>query len=326
MFNQSGLTMGASPPGPMDTSGYLPPFLLGTPATKSPSRSSVSRQLSTHSTRATGSTSSLLDRSSLGVGPSSKVGGGVQSLGGPPVEGLYDHPTASPARSNTPFIPGSSPERRQLSFSVVNSVHRMSSTSLHTHRTISTPGSVGVASLDHRTPPSPPQMDPFYTQGENLTSEDDYQDCWVTVFGFPPATSSYILEQFSQYGTILKHVVTSNGNWMHILYQSRLQAKKALSKNGKVYGNGIMVGVQQCIDKSVMESRLASSTPHTRTPLTPSTNLTPSTPGKRPTSIRPLTAAYQSAASQYQVAPANPNMPQKSSGIVSKALEYMFGW
>ena len=47
-----------------------------------------------------------LSRSSLGVGPSSKVGGGVQSLGGPPVEGLYDHPTASPARSNTPFIPG----------------------------------------------------------------------------------------------------------------------------------------------------------------------------------------------------------------------------
>ncbi len=29
--------------------------------------------------------------------------------------------------------------------------------------------------------------------GNNLTSEDDYQDCWVTVFGFPPATSSYIL-------------------------------------------------------------------------------------------------------------------------------------
>ena len=58
-----------------------------------------------------------------------------------------------------------------------------------------------------------------------------------------------------------------------------------------------------CPSQSVMESRLASSTPHTRTPLTPSTNLTPSTPGKRPTSIRPLTAAYQSAASQYQVCP-----------------------
>ena len=59
--------------------------------------------------------------------------------------------------------------------------------------------------------------------------------------------------------------VCSNGNWMHILYQSKLQAKKvnrkfmkmfciywlfqALSKNGKVFGNDIMVGVQPCIDK-----------------------------------------------------------------------------
>ncbi len=47
-----------------------------------------------------------LSRSYLGVGFSSEVGGDVQSLGGPPVEGLHDHPTASPARSNTPFIPG----------------------------------------------------------------------------------------------------------------------------------------------------------------------------------------------------------------------------
>ena len=29
--------------------------------------------------------------------------------------------------------------------------------------------------------------------------------------------------------------------------------------------------------------------------------VTPSTPGKRPTSIRPLTAAYQASASQHQV-------------------------
>ena len=29
--------------------------------------------------------------------------------------------------------------------------------------------------------------------------------------------------------------------------------------------------------------------------------ITPSTPGKRPTSIRPLTAAYQASASQHQV-------------------------
>ena len=43
--------------------------------------------------------------------------------------------------------------------------------------------------------------------------------------------------------------VATDGNWMHIHFQSKIQAKKALSKNGKVFRTGIMVGVQQCIDK-----------------------------------------------------------------------------
>ena len=51
----------------------------------------------------------------------------------------------------------------------------------------------------------------YFTFSENLTSDDDYNDHWVTIFGFPAAASSYILEQFSQYGTILKHVVSGSG-------------------------------------------------------------------------------------------------------------------
>lgn len=50
-----------------------------------------------------------------------------------------------------------------------------------------------------------------FSFSENLTSDDDYNDHWVTIFGFPAAASSYILEQFSQYGTILKHVVSGSG-------------------------------------------------------------------------------------------------------------------
>ena len=34
-----------------------------------------------------------------------------------------------------------------------------------------------------------------------------------------------------------------------IVFTKDLSSLQALSKNGKVYGNGIMVGVQQCIDK-----------------------------------------------------------------------------
>ncbi len=44
---------------------------------------------------------------------------------------------------------------------------------------------------------------------------------WVTVFGFPPSASSYILSQFAQYGTILQHHIPTNGNWMHLRYQTK---------------------------------------------------------------------------------------------------------
>ena len=36
---------------------------------------------------------------------------------------------------------------------------------------------------------------------------------------------------------------------MHIKFQSKVQAKKALSKNGRIFGGCIMVGVTPCIDK-----------------------------------------------------------------------------
>lgn len=60
-------------------------------------------------------------------------------------------------------------------------------------------------------------------------------------------------------------------------------------------------------------------------------------------SIRPLTAAYQASTSSnqvyagviqpcvlynyaFQVVPINDGVPRKSSGLLSKAMEYMFGW
>ena len=46
---------------------------------------------------------------------------------------------------------------------------------------------------------------------ETLTSGDHLDDHWITVFGFPVEARSFIMEQFSQYGTILKHVVSVHG-------------------------------------------------------------------------------------------------------------------
>uniref|UniRef100_A0A672Z439 Nucleoporin NUP53 n=1 Tax=Sphaeramia orbicularis TaxID=375764 RepID=A0A672Z439_9TELE len=167
---------------------------------------------------------------------------------------------------------------------------------------------------------SPAQVDPFYSQGEALSSEDQLDQTWVTVFGFPPASASYILLQFAQYGNILRHSMASPGNWMHLQYQSRLQARKALSKDGKVFGDAIMVGVKPCIDKSVMESSDAVSTPLSSSFINSST--LPSTPRS---ALRPLSSAYRTPSGDYQVV-ADRQTPRKDDSFVSKAMEYMFGW
>lgn len=116
----------------------------------------------------------------------------------------------------------------------------------------------------HNSPPSPTQLDPFYTQGESLSSPPhNLDDTWVTVFGFPPSATSYVLQEFAIYGQIVKYITASTGqqqqsnnneqgNWLHLRYQTRMQAQKAMSKNGKVLGGQFMVGVMQCIDRRVM--------------------------------------------------------------------------
>jgi nuclear pore complex protein Nup53 len=97
----------------------------------------------------------------------------------------------------------------------------------------------------------------------------------VTVFGFPSSATTYILQEFSIYGQILRYVVSpfillmlrnpyaigvieyfncltkpsNGGNWMHIQYLTKLHAQKALSKNGKILANSIMIAVLPCIDK-----------------------------------------------------------------------------
>lgn len=43
--------------------------------------------------------------------------------------------------------------------------------------------------------------------------------------------------------------ITNDGNWMHIKYQNKLQARCALSRNGRVFGDNIMVGVMPCSDE-----------------------------------------------------------------------------
>lgn len=288
------MTLG-SPTSPKPTSGaqFLPGFLMGDlPAPASPQPRSFSLA------------SPLADSTSTLRGG----GGGGGSAMQPVVPTPKDKSGAPPVRSiHDDLVTVATPlAAHRQSFPVMQSPLSA--------RQASTPGT-GMQQMCL----SPAQVDPFYTQGESLSSDDQLDQTWVTVFGFPPASASYILLQFAQYGNILKHTMASPGNWMHLQYQSRLQARKALSKDGKVFGDSIMVGVKPCIDKSVMDSTEAVSTPVSSSF---SSSALPTTPRS---AIRPLSATYRNSGSDYQVV-ADKQTPRKDDSFVSKAMEYMFGW
>lgn len=284
------MTLG-SPTSPKPTSGaqFLPGFLMGdlpAPTTPQPRPFSLA--------------SPILDSTAGGgsSAPQPVVPTPKDKSGAPPVRSIHDDLTTV----TTPLA------THRQSFPVMQSPLSA--------RQASTPGA-GVQQLCL----SPAQVDPFYSQGEALSSEDQLDQTWVTVFGFPPASASYILLQFAQYGNILRHSMASPGNWMHLQYQSRLQARKALSKDGKVFGDAIMVGVKPCIDKSVMESSDGVSPPLSSSFIN-SSSILPSTPRS---ALRPLSSAYRTPSGDYQVV-ADRQTPRKDDSFVSKAMEYMFGW
>ncbi|XP_074645739.1 nucleoporin NUP35-like [Tubulanus polymorphus] len=317
---------GGGTPGNLQ-SPYLPSYLLGEPP---------SALKSTASPRLWGTPSGYSPPKSV-KSPSSS--GGVAGIGGasfstprtdysqrkdktaaPPVQGLYDQITTPGGAASSPFHGHNQPDfnSSQLNSSSIynRSINRVPQTGLLFNN--APPQTVTA------TASSPTQIDPFYTQGEAITPDEVLNETWVTIFGFPPAATSFILQQFSQYGNILNHVISAEGNWMHIQYQSKIQAKKALSKNGKVFGNGIMVGVQMCIDVSVMNVGNQCNQSNLNTPITGARG-TPIGGAARGTPIRPLTAAYIAASSDHQVTN-QCTTPQKNSGIIGKAMEYMFGW
>jgi len=199
------------------------------------------------------------------------------------------------------------------------------------------------------SPPSPNQIDPFYTYGDSIKMDDKLDDTWITLFGFPQSATSYVLQEFSIYGQIIRHVPNNQGNWMHIQFQNKLQAQKALSKNGKVLANSLMVGVMPCIDRRVMSSNINNEQQQQQTstisPNNSTSNLKPtglsrnfSTGSKldRTQSLRtttrplgPFNGPREARTTDSLLTGTNsqdPNLPKKNANVISKAMEYMFGW
>jgi len=144
---------------------------------------------------------------------------------------------------------------------------------------------------------------------------------------------------------------------MHLKYQTKMQAQKALGKSNKVMGGSIMIGVSLCSDpvvttddnyannSSILNQSHVIAGSSSMVPLKNQMNhsvvatgggvlndhsvttLNSSLGGSylNRSSIRPLTQAYKAANADADILNRT-NTANKSSGFVSKAVGYIFGW
>jgi hypothetical protein len=83
---------------------------------------------------------------------------------------------------------------------------------------------------------------------------------WVTVFGYPAGAGFLVLRHFQQFGEVHEH--RQSGNWMHVLYCSKVQASRALAQNGLfllIDGQQCMIGVKACTDPSLADVTATAS-------------------------------------------------------------------
>lgn len=96
------------------------------------------------------------------------------------------------------------------------------------------------------------------------------------------------------------------GNWIHLRFSSRMECDKALNYNGKVIANSLMIGVLPCTDTSVTNEE-AMENPNV-------------------SKLRSLSrVTYETTQTPTTVEP-NVFAPKLNTGIVSKAMDIIFGW
>ncbi|XP_011559308.3 nucleoporin Nup35 [Plutella xylostella] len=133
---------------------------------------------------------------------------------------------------------------------------------------------------------------------ESCHEQDEH---WITVFGFPPNAANTVLARFSNCGAILDKQYPTQGNWAHIRYATRAEKERAMALNGRQVLPGVMVGVVECQEPP---------------------RITVASPGIITSPERPTTGARSLCPTPLPAAP----LPQRSNGIISKALDYVLGW
>lgn len=151
----------------------------------------------------------------------------------------------------------------------------------------------------------------------NLDEEE-----WITVFGFSPADTNLVLREFEKYGVILKHIPgPRNANWMHILYQNRSEAQRALNKNGTCINGVLMIGVKPVdpMQRQALNDKLNNQGFMTLPPV--SSSRRPESNGFR---VSPYPHNIQNGSSSSGRQSAG-TMATPAKSLASKVMDLMFG-
>ena len=136
----------------------------------------------------------------------------------------------------------------------------------------------------------------------------------ITVFGFPPNCRNEILSSFQLHGTIESFEGNEGGgsNWINIVYESEWSAQKALNRNGSIFqSTGYMIGVipmQTAIEK-VNYAADSFMSPLKKT---------------NPKNFNETSSIFLRKEKKSDEIDVN-SLPSESS-LVTKAVNYIFGW
>ncbi|XP_017872057.1 PREDICTED: nucleoporin NUP53 [Drosophila arizonae] len=320
-------------------SQYLPPFLMGDSQAMTPQNNTLSPKLGRYNISFATSPNNntpqetsynnpqQINRSAMGTrtlfagGTSGPAGGGgnggnassanTSHQAGPPTQGLFDslrneQLCGTPHRTHLGMLQTSHLNSSNYS---LNQSCQPPTTQLNDSYVPNAPNAVN-ASMRALCSPLGANMSPLNVPHTPQARNSDF---WVTIFGFAPGASSMILQHFTMCGTIVDVVhAPQNGNWMHVRFASRIESDKALNYNLKVIANNVMVGVTRCTDESVINKENVKL-------------VEPDAEAFRP-KVRSLTQqSYNIAHNEIHVSP-NRNVPQKSTGLVNKAMDLIFGW
>ncbi|KAL4194155.1 hypothetical protein AMTRI_Chr05g57890 [Amborella trichopoda] len=170
------------------------------------------------------------------------------------------------------------------------------------------------------TLPPPREVARPELQRNTVPVGDLAEEEWVTVFGFSPGDTNLVLQEFEKCGIILKHVPgPRDANWMHILYQNRFDAQKALAKNGMQINGLLIVGVK-LLDPVQRQALSQKPINHAFMVVPPHSSSRSSTLSFLRASSRPYYLQSQDGNQRNAGAIASP-----SKSVVSKIMDLMFG-